>query len=179
MNSLDGRLATTTIPLTYTPRAFDRNPYFPIFYVAQSSGETLNLEEREFVVKADPTPMQVDGETNLDLAALTNSDLFHGKGHWASCISVLDTTEDAGILQTFEFASSEAALCCVCVTFESRDWEVFLAVGTEQGQQLTNDPSIDPTGAVHIFRILEDGSRLEWVHQVCLDSSILRWLQRY
>nr|POE72950.1 pre-mrna-splicing factor rse1 [Quercus suber] len=165
--SLDGRLSTVKTPLPYTPRAFDRNPWYPIFYVAQGSANTPTMNERREKLVKDSSGTRIeDAESNTDVKILEGPGLPRWEDHWASCVTAVDAVGDAGQLQSVPFSRHEAALSCVCVSFESRDWEVYLAVGTGMNMRPGKVSEVPSTGFVHMFRLTNEGSTMEWMHKV-------------
>ena len=177
--SVEGRLSSSEVKLNYTPRAMARNPWHPVWYVVQSDGNTLskgtkqgllangNLDEgvkMETEDGEDKVDMDPEGEMERHLG------LSRAEGHWASCVSAVDPIYNKAITANVELAENEAALCCAAVAFESRKWEVFLAVGT--GQHLTPLAGRGGVskGFVHIFKLSDEGRGLEFVHKVRLPN---------
>ncbi|KJY01454.1 pre-mRNA-splicing factor rse1 like protein [Zymoseptoria brevis] len=162
--SIEGRLSSSTIDLNYTPRAMDRNPLYPIWYTAQADGNTLSKATRD----------QLRGKSIDDDEEATALEkhlgVSRGTGHWASCIQAIDPITQKAVTHTIELGENEAALCIACVPFTSRQDEVFLAVGT--GQHMSPGTSQPSTGFVHIYRLLEEGTKLEFVHRTQFDSPI-------
>lgn len=164
MSSVEGRLSRSSINLNYTPRAMVRSPYYPVWYTVQSDGNTLSKATRDKLRGKD---IEADEEAT---ALERHLGLSRGTQHWASCIQVIDPINSQSVLQTIELDQNEAALCCTCVAFESRSWEVYLAVGT--GQHMQPGTGVRCAGSVHIYRIHDDGSRLEFVHKTPFESPI-------
>lgn len=179
IDDLSGRLATSSVPLKYTPRAMSRNPWFPVFYAVGSDGNTLSQRtKRELRLKAGAEMSDANGEDEEEGVTELDRHLGHSRSehHWASCIQALDPVYGKGILQTLELEENEAALSCVAVPFESRDWEVYLAVGTGQhlvpGEVITDDTANKPKGYVHIYRLTEDGTRMTLEHKTPFDAPV-------
>lgn len=158
-----------------------RNPWYPIWYVAQADGNTLSDATRQDLrsritngngVKASDADTDMNGESS-DLSPEEleqHLGLSHGTGHWASCISAVDPLYSKTVTSTVEFTENEAALTCCVVPFQVRDWEVFLAVGT--GQHMQPGAGVQAKGYVHIYRLLEDGQKMEFVHKTEFDRPI-------
>lgn len=145
-----------------------RNPWHPIWYVAQSDGNTLSQAYRKGLIEGaatEPTE-EKDDSTLADAELERHLGLPRAAGHWDSCISAVDPFQAKAITSNIELGENEAALCCVVVPFESREWECFLAVGT--GQHLQPGTGVQSKGFVHIYRLLEDGKVLEFVHKVSI-----------
>lgn len=182
--SIEGRLTSSTVKLNYTPRAMARNPWYPIWYVAQSEGNTLSAATRQDLrnritngngsIKAE-VDTEMNGE-NGETSELSPDELEQhiglprGAGHWASCISAVDPLYSKTITANIELTENEAALTCVVVPFAARNWEVFLAVGT--GQHMQPGAGVQAKGFVHIYRLFEDGQKMEFMHKTEFDSPI-------
>lgn len=158
-----------------------RNPWYPIWYVAQSDGNTLSSATRQDLRKRitngnGATKSEDDSDMNGDTSDMSPEDLephlglSRGTGHWASCISAVDPLYSKTVTSSIELAENEAALTCVTVPFKSREWEVYLAVGT--GQHMQPGAGVQTKGFVHIYRLLEDGAKLEFVHKTEFDTPI-------
>ncbi|KAK4505746.1 hypothetical protein PRZ48_003711 [Zasmidium cellare] len=162
--SIEGRLSHSSIDLSYTPRGMARHPHFPLWYTVQSDANALSKATRN----------QLRGgsiDENEEATALEKHlGLPRGTSHWASCIQVVDPVYYNKVISSVELDENEAALCCACVPFASRDYEVFLAVGT--GQHMALDNKTTPKGYVHIYRLHENGTKLELVHKTQFDNPI-------
>ena len=131
-----------------------------MWYVAQSDGNTLSKATKDGLIASTPEAEAVDEETERHLG------LARGSQHWASCIQAIDPLVANAATSTIEFGDNEAALSCVCVPFESRNWEVYLAVGT--GQHMMPGSGQQSSGSVHIYKLIDDGKSMELVHKVRL-----------
>lgn len=100
--------------------------------------------------------------------------------HWASCIQAIDTVTSKSITSTIHLSDNETALCCACVPFESREWEVYLVVGTAQDLNNSPIPSSQATpaypsrggGFLHVYKLLNEGRTLQFVHKTRMPSPI-------
>ena len=162
-----------------------RNPWYPVWYVAQSDGNTLSAATRQDLrnritngngaIKGEVKD-EKDTEMNGTTTDLSPEDLeqhlglSHGTGHWASCISAVDPLYSKVLTSSIELTENEAALTCVAVPFQSRNWEAFLAVGT--GQHMQPGSGVQAKGYVHIYRLLEEGKQLEYVHKTEFETPI-------
>lgn len=157
-----GNLYQTEVRLKYTPRAMARNPYYPIWYVAQSDANTVSVAVKDDLraQRGDDGKADADSEEDVELHA----GLSRGNGHWASAISAVDPLDTQSITSSIELGDNEAALCVAAVPFASREWECYLAVGT--GQHMQPGSGVQSKGFVHIYRLLEEGKKLEFVHKV-------------
>ncbi|KAK1809628.1 pre-mRNA-splicing factor rse1 [Friedmanniomyces endolithicus] len=168
---VDGRLSASEVALRYTPRAMSRNPWNSMWYVAQSDGNTLSQATKDDLrAKAgDVVPAEEFAELEKHIG------LSRSAGHWASCVQAIDPVEAKAATSTIELADNEAALCCEVIPFASREWEVYLAVGT--GQHMM--PGVAPTAAteapkgfVHIYRLTDSGRQMELMHKTPFASPI-------
>ncbi|KAF2104355.1 pre-mRNA-splicing factor rse1 [Rhizodiscina lignyota] len=166
VESLTSNLLHESIPLTYTPRHFVKHPHLPLFYVIEADNNTMAQDTRTKLLSG---PNVVNGDANV-----LPPETFgypRGKGHWASCVEVVDpfiqitdpTTETKAPLFTEHFEPNEAAISVGTVTFASKDEEAFLVVGT--GVQMTASPPSDKGGYIHLFRFVDEGRKLEWMHK--------------
>ncbi|WPH03421.1 Hypothetical protein R9X50_00630100 [Acrodontium crateriforme] len=162
--SIEGRLSSSTVDLKYTPRSMSRNPWFPVWYVAQADGNTLSEATKQSLLSSKPSEREEATELEQHIG------LSRATGHWASCIQAIDPITKQAVTATIELGDNEAALCCSVVAFESKDWEVYLAVGT--GQHLTPGSGKQSSGFVHIYKLLEDGQQMELLHKTPFDFPI-------
>ncbi|CAK3864564.1 Pre-mRNA-splicing factor rse1 [Lecanosticta acicola] len=163
--SVEGRLSRTSIDLNYTPTAMVRNPWYPIWYTVQKDGNTLSKAIR------DQTRGKSIDDDEQALALERHLGLPKGPGHWASCIQAIDPAYRNEVTSTVELTENEAALCCCCVLFESRGWEtLYLAVGT--GQHMQPGTGIPSAGYVHIYKLVDEGAKMEFVHKTKFDQPV-------
>ncbi|KAK3703320.1 pre-mRNA-splicing factor rse1 [Vermiconidia calcicola] len=189
LGSVEKRLSTETVGLKYTPRGMARNPWNGVWYVVQSEGNTLSRETKKALrAKGDGVKKLEDGDVKMETADGDDADmkdttapaadeendvgetdrhlgLSRGLGHWASCISAVDPVHAKAITSSIEFGENEAALCVAAVAFESRNWEVFVAVGTGQHLGAAAGADVQTKGFVHVFRLVDEGRGLEVVHK--------------
>jgi len=176
-----GQLSHSSVKLKYTPRAMARNPWYPIWYVAQADGNTLSAATKQGLVAKSSTNGHTNGDTNGSAMVVDGESepesaedreqleqhlgLSRSKGHWASGISAVDPIHTQSLTSHIELGNNEAALCIAAVPFASRNWECFLAVGT--GQHMQPGSGMPSKGYVHIYRLLDEGKQLEFVYKVC------------
>lgn len=169
--SIEGRLSYSSIDLNYTPRAMDRNPWYPIWYTVQSDANTLSAATRlQMQGKTEPDVKEEGAEDDEASALEKHLGLPRGEDHWASCIQVLDPITSKSVLMTLELGENEAALCCSVVSFASREGELFLAVGT--GQHMSPGTPKQTIGFIHIYALHDEGRRLEKLHQTEFEAPI-------
>jgi splicing factor 3B subunit 3 len=146
-----------------TPRQFVRHPEHPLFYVIESDNNTLppNLR-KELLAESNGV--------NGDSAVLPPEEFGYprGKGHWASCIQTVDPVVEKAVISTLDLEENEAALSMAVVPFASQDDEPFLLVGT--GTDMVVSPRSFTCGHIHVYRFLEDGRGVEFIHKTKVDE---------
>jgi len=174
LEKLSSNLIQESIPLAHTPRNFVRNPDQPLFYVIEADNNTLPsvLQTR---LKNDPSSVNGDAAA----AALPPSDFGYprGKGYWASCIqtvSPLVSKPGDGVVSTLDLEGNECAVSLACVPFTSQDSETFLVLGT--AVSLTISPRSHDGGYIHIYRLLDAGRTLEFIHKTRVEAPPLALL---
>lgn len=152
-----------SIPLTYTPRKFVRHPEQPLFYTIESDNNTLSPSNRNRLLNGT-------GVVNGDGAVLPPDEFGYprAQGHWASCISVVDPINAKEVLQRIDLDDNEAAVSIAAVSFSSQDDETFLVVGT--GTNIIVSPRSFSAGFIHVYRFLEDGKELEFIHKTKIEE---------
>ena len=89
-------------------------------------------------------------------------------GHWASCIHVVDPINTKSCLQQVDLEDNEAAVSIAAVPFASQDDETFLVVGT--GKDITVSPRTFSAAFIYVYRFLEDGKELEFIHKTKVEQ---------
>ncbi|CAL8574327.1 pre-mRNA-splicing factor rse1 [Xanthoria parietina] len=158
IEKLGSNLLQESIPLTYTPRKFVRHPEHPLFYTVESENNTLSIATKEQLLN-DKTVVNGDG------VRLPPDEFGYprAQGHWASCIHVVDPVTAKATLQQIDLTDNEAATTMAAVSFASQSDETFLVVGT--GKDVTVSPRSSSAGFIYIYRFLEDGKELEFIHK--------------
>ena len=90
------------------------------------------------------------------------------QGHWASCIHVIDPINSKTVLQQIDLEDNEAAVSIAAVSFSSQDDETFLIVGT--GKDIIVAPRSFTAGFIYVYRFLEDGKELEFIHKTKVEQ---------
>ena len=163
IEKLGNSLLQESIPLTYTPRKFIRHPEHPLFYTIESDNNTLASSTRQRLVN---NTNLVNGE-----AAVLPPDVFgypRAQGHWASCIHIIDPVNAKACLQQIDLEDNEAALSIAAVSFASQDDETFLVIGT--GKDITVAPRSSTAAFIYVYRFLEDGKELEFIHKTKVEQ---------
>ncbi|RKF60135.1 Pre-mRNA-splicing factor rse1 [Erysiphe neolycopersici] len=162
-------LLQDSIPLTYTPRRFVKHPVYPIFYTIETDNNVLSPVTRNKLLE-DPAVV------NGDAISLPPDEFGYprGKGHWSSCISVIDPVTEKRVLKKVELEENEAAVSVATVSFSSQDDEVFLIVGT--GKDMTVVPRSSTGGLLHVYRFHENGKDIEFIHKTKIEEPPLALL---
>ncbi|KAI9886022.1 MAG: pre-mRNA-splicing factor rse1 [Watsoniomyces obsoletus] len=169
IDKLNDNLLQESISLAYTPRRFVRHPDQPYFYVIESDNGTLSPSTKARLLN--------DTEAvNGDATVLPPEEFGYprGKGHWASCIQIVDPVTTKDTLQRIELEDNEAAVSIATVPFASQDNETFLVVGT--GKDMVVSPRSSNGGFIHVYRFLEDGKELEFIHKTRMEEPVLALL---
>ncbi|KAL6720380.1 pre-mRNA-splicing factor rse1 [Lecanora helva] len=163
IEKLGNNLLQQSIPLTYTPRKFVRHPEQPLFYTIESDNNTLSPSTKQRLL-TDSTLV------NGDAAVLPPEDFGYSRaqGHWASCIHVIDPVNAKATLQQIDLEDNEAAVSIAAVSFSSQDDETFLVVGT--GKDIVVSPRSFSGGFIYVYRFLEDGKDLEYIHKTKVEE---------
>ena len=163
IEKLSENLLQESISLAYTPRRFVRHPDQPYFYVIESENGVLSPATRNRLLD--------DKEAVNGDATVLPPDEFgypRGRGHWASCIHVIDPINAKEVLQRIELEDNEAAVSIATVSFSSQDDEIFLVVGT--GKDMVVSPRSSSCGLIHVYRFQEDGKEVEFIHKTKVEE---------
>ncbi|RFU35793.1 hypothetical protein B7463_g614, partial [Scytalidium lignicola] len=163
IEKLTSNLLQESITLSYTPRRFVRHPEHPYFYTIEADNNILSPTTKKKLLE-DPSVM------NGDAAILPPEEFGYprGRGHWASCISIVDPVTEKRVLQKIELEDNEAAVSIATVSFASQDDEVFLVVGT--GKDIIVSPRSSSAGFIHVYRFHEDGKEIEFIHKTKVEE---------
>ncbi|KAF4632384.1 hypothetical protein G7Y89_g5735 [Cudoniella acicularis] len=163
IEKLTDNLLQESISLTYTPRRFVRHPEHPYFYTIESDNNVLSPATKTKLLE-DPSVV------NGDATVLPPEEFGYprGKGHWASCISIIDPITEKSVLQKVDLEDNEAAVSIATVSFASQEDEVFLVVGT--GKDMVVSPRSSTAGFLHVYRFHEDGKEIEFIHKTKVEE---------
>jgi splicing factor 3B subunit 3 len=163
IDKLSNNLLQQSIPLAYTPRKFVRHPDQPLFYTIESDNNTLSASTKQRLL-SDSTLV------NGDAAVLPPEEFGYprAQGHWASCIHIIDPVNAKEVLQQIDLEDNEAAVSLAAVPFSSQDDETFLVVGT--GKDIAVAPRSFSAGFIYVYRFLEDGKELEFIHKTKVEE---------
>lgn len=185
--NLSSKMYHESIPLQYTPKHFVGHPEQPLFYVIESDYNVMDpptralLEQQPQRVIDDGGDTKMEGHTNGDIANGETEELspkYYGypklMGRWSSCIQIVDPVNEKAVLQTIELEKNRTAVSVATVTFDSRPDEMFLAIGI--AKDLSFDPLSYKYGRIHLYKILENGRKLEFYHKTKLAAPPLAML---
>ncbi|KAI9816650.1 MAG: pre-mRNA-splicing factor rse1 [Thelocarpon impressellum] len=169
IEKLTENLLQESIPLSNTPRHFVKHPEHPLFYIVESDNNILS----------PATKAKLLGDTSVvngDATVLPPEEFGYprGKGHWASCIQVVDPVNAKEVLQQIDLEDNEAAVSIAAVSFSSQDDETFLVVGT--GKDMVVTPRSSSAGFIHVYRFQEEGKELEFIHKTKVEEPPLALL---
>ncbi|OBT78375.1 pre-mRNA-splicing factor rse1 [Pseudogymnoascus sp. 05NY08] len=169
IEKLTENLLQQSIPLSYTPRRFVKHPEHPYFYVIQSDNNILSKSTKQKLLE-DPSVQ------NGDSAVLPAEEFGYprGRGHWASCIQIVDPITEKKVLQQIDLEDNEAAVSMATVSFASQEDEVFLVVGT--GKDMVASPRSSSGGFIHVYRFHEEGKEIEFIHKTKVEEPPLALL---
>jgi splicing factor 3B subunit 3 len=92
----------------------------------------------------------------------------HAVSHWSSCVEIVDPHTEKAVLEKYELDNNEAAVSIATVVFDSVGPAPYLAVGTGRhiGAEKTGHIGAEKAEAyIRIYRILEGGKKLEYLHK--------------
>ncbi|KAI4210835.1 MAG: hypothetical protein LQ351_006330 [Letrouitia transgressa] len=163
IGNLSNNLLQESIPLTYTPKKFIRHPELALFYTIEADNNTMSPATKQKLLDSSTG-------TNGNGLVLPTEEFGHARaqGHWASCIHVVDPVVRKSVLQQIDLEDNEAATSIATVCFSSQGDEIFLVVGT--GKDMVLNPRSFTAGFIYIYRFLEDGKELEFIHKTRLET---------
>jgi splicing factor 3B subunit 3 len=175
-NDLNDNTTFEQIPLRYTPRKFVGYHDQGTFFVIESESNTMGAGIRQNLIDQASGAMDIE-KTNGDLPdddvpdqEADGNDLpptefgypvAHGR--WASCIQVVDPVTDKAVVHTIELTDNKSAVSVALVSFEGRDEEMCLAVGTAKDLQFT--PYKFTSASIQLYKVSPNGRELELLHE--------------
>ena len=135
-----------------------------MYYVIEGDANTLSKATMKQVL---------DGKTDEE-KSVPQIGLATAPSHWASCVQAIDPI-GSSVTNTIYLEDNETALCCACVPFESREWEVYLVVGTGQDMNVGGKASAYQSrggGFIHVYKLHDQGTRLEFLHKTRFEQPI-------
>ena len=143
-----------------------RHPDRPIFYTIESDNNILSPATKSKLLE-DPSIV------NGDATILPPEEFGYprGTGHWASCISIIDPVTEKAVLSKVDLENNEAAVSLAVVPFAGQEDEAFLVVGTGMDMVAkVGHPRSWTSGFIHIYRFINDGKELEFIHKTNVEE---------
>ncbi|EPQ29179.1 uncharacterized protein PFL1_03466 [Pseudozyma flocculosa PF-1] len=167
--TLGTKLKQDSTPLSYTPRKVAAHPdRSNLLYIAEAEHRTLSPSaRRKREAEMGGKALKAEQRGVLDLPAAEFGLIRAGPGQWSSCLRVVDATE-AQSLQQVELEDNEAAFSVALVRFASAEGEAHLVVGS--GVDVHLSPRSVGKAYLSVYKILDDGRRLELMHRTEVDD---------
>ncbi|KAG0000345.1 Splicing factor 3B subunit 3, partial [Modicella reniformis] len=153
----------TAIPLTYTPRRFVVNPVHKSIAIIETDHQTYSAQEKKKKLKEHG--IKDNAENELDPAVFGHPRSVPGK--WASLIRILNPSTGETTFR-LDLEQNEAAFSVAVLNFAVEAGGLFLAVGT--AADLTMTPKSLSSGFIHIYKFVNDGLSLEFVHKTPVED---------
>lgn len=145
--------ASTTVPLSYTPRQIAAFPGQPRLLLLETDHRAYSELEKQALYQRAGVAFVNEADCGAPIPA--------GEGKWASCVRVVDA-QTLETLERLELSDNEAAFSlCVC-RFASRGDEPFVVIGTAKNLRL--HPRSCAQGFISVFRFVE-GRSLQLLHR--------------
>eukprot|EP00798_Chlamydomonas_sp_ICE-L_P023642 gene23642-9170_t len=158
--------------LRYTPRKLLIHPEFNTLVIAESDHGAIPLAEREDLAeRAKQEGVALQGpEFDEETAALEEQfgSPCGQAGQWACCLRLVEPTSLSTVFVT-EMDNNETVTSMCMATFNAFPGEHLLCVGTAQGMKYF--PTDCDAAFLRVYRMLDDGKRLELLHRTAIDIS--------
>ncbi|KAF2749667.1 hypothetical protein M011DRAFT_273317 [Sporormia fimetaria CBS 119925] len=167
---LTSNTVSQSIPLRYTPRKLVGFPENRVYYVVESDNNTIDAGTVESLKKKDGEDAAMKTEEGPEEDQLSPEQFGHPRanGLWASCIQIVDPVTEHAVIQTIELDKDQSAVSAALVPFESKNNEYFLAVGV--ANQLSFNPYRFKSASIRLYKVSDDGRKLELHHQTDTDD---------
>ena len=158
IDNLSQPFASTSIPLSYTPRQMAMIPGIPRLIVLETDHNAYSeLEKQTFYQKVN-APYVNEYECGTPIP--TEQD------KWASCIRVIDAVS-LQTLERLELADNEAAFSVCTCRFQDKGDEAYVVIGTAKNLKI--HPRSCSQGYISVFRFV-DGRSLQLLHRTEVDE---------
>ena len=158
VDDLNQPFASTSVPLSYTPRQLAVYPNSSRLFILETEHHAYSEIEKQAFYKEHGVGYVNEYDCGAPIPPQAEK--------WASCIRVVDATT-LQTLERFELADNEAAFSvCTCV-FHDKGEEPYVVIGT--AKNLTIHPRACSEGYISVFRFVEQRS-LELVHRTEVDE---------
>jgi len=169
-------------PLKYTPRKFTIDTESNNLIIIETDHNAYNDETKktrketmakEMVEAAGEEEQQLASEmAQAFLDEKLPEEVFGapkaGAGMWASIIRIIDPMVVQRTLFEYAFEQNEAAFSIAVVKFTGHGEQQFVIVGT--ATELVLNPRSIANGYLHVFKLTNAGTQLEWQHKTVCDE---------
>ena len=158
LDNLSQPFASTSIPLSYTPRQMAMIPGVPRLIILETDHNAYSeLEKQRFYQNVNA---QYVNEYECGTPIPTEQD------KWASCIRVIDAVS-LQTLERLELADNEAAFSVCTCRFHDKGDESYVVIGTAKNLKI--HPRSCSQGYISVFRFVE-GRSLQLLHRTEVDE---------
>ena len=158
LDNLSQPFASTSIPLSYTPRQMAMIPGVPRLIILETDHNAYSeLEKQRFYQNVNA---QYVNEYECGTPIPTEQD------KWASCIRVIDAVS-LQTLERLELADNEAAFSLCTCRFHDKGDESYVVIGTAKNLKI--HPRSCSQGYISVFRFVE-GRSLQLLHRTEVDE---------
>ena len=158
LDNLSQPFASTSIPLSYTPRQMAMIPGVPRLIILETDHNAYSeLEKQRFYQNVNA---QYVNEYECGTPIPTEQD------KWASCIRVIDAVS-LQTLERLELADNEAAFSVCTCRFHDKGDESYVVIGTAKNLKI--HPRSSSQGYISVFRFVE-GRSLQLLHRTEVDE---------
>ena len=158
LDNLSQPFASTSIPLSYTPRQMAMIPGVPRLIILETDHNAYSeLEKQRFYQNVNA---QYVNEYECGTPIPTEQD------KWASCIRVIDAVS-LQTLERLELADNEAAFSVCTCRFHDKVDESYVVIGTAKNLKI--HPRSCSQGYISVFRFVE-GRSLQLLHRTEVDE---------
>ena len=158
LDNLSQPFASTSIPLSYTPRQMAMIPGVPRLIILETEHNAYSeLEKQRFYQNVNA---QYVNEYECGTPIPTEQD------KWASCIRVIDAVS-LQTLERLELADNEAAFSVCTCRFHDKGDESYVVIGTAKNLKI--HPRSCSQGYISVFRFVE-GRSLQLLHRTEVDE---------
>lgn len=155
----------TAIPLTYTPRRFVVNPVQKTIAIIETDHQTYSASAKKRKLEELGFKDDTEEEDPLDPVVFGHTRSEPGK--WASLVRIINPSTGETTFK-LELEHNEAAFSLAVLNFAVDAGQLFLAVGT--ASDLVLAPKSLSSGFIHIYKFVNDGQELEFVHKTPVED---------
>lgn len=153
VDNLSQPFASTSVPLSYTPRQMAMIPGIPRLIVLETDHNAYSELEKQTFYQRVGTSYVNEYECGTPIPVEQDK--------WASCIRVIDAVT-LQTLERLELADNEAAFSVCTCRFHDKGDEAFVVIGTAKNLKI--HPRSCAKGYISVFRFVE-GRSLQLLHR--------------